>query len=175
MSNPFGKNTTPARFGPGFLDYIHVPNPAAGVAPQVECYRKEVWNIISIRFQIVTSATVGSRILKVHIYGPTESQAVSIIMHNIIWPTAVTASQTAGVFVYQCAPANEVITPGVGTDGLIPHFHAALPSPWCLIRGNMDVAPDKVVISVNGIDATDQISQFHLQVVRYNQFDVGYE
>jgi hypothetical protein len=141
----------------------------------VECARREIWNILEIRFQFVSSATVANRYLKIQIYGPDFTQAATIIMHNIFWTTPVVASQTMGVFCFQGAPANnEVITPPAGTDGLIPHFHAVLPSP-CLIRGNMDTPPDKVVLSVNGIQVDDQISAFHLKVIRGNQFDEGYK
>jgi hypothetical protein len=146
----------PFGYGTGYQDFIPLTTPAAGANLSFTVESRALIRILAARCSITTSATVANRFVSLdylNARGVTQVRNAAGLV--------LTASTTAQVFEWNSARSRSEWA--ANTPVLVP----VLP---------MFLAPGEIIqITLDSIQAADQISAASLTVERFDTGSVGYE
>jgi len=152
----------------GYVDYYHAPVVGPGLPVYLYPAAGEVWSFLSIKFKLDCAVAVADRWVRVAWYGPTGNPPV-VIYYKSHFNDRLTASQTVEGWCSQGVARDRVeLIPTAGSAGQDFLMWDSIP-PNYLMGNTGGITSDFWVIDVANMQAADQISSVHAQVLRFRQ------
>jgi hypothetical protein len=152
----------------GYVYYYHPAAVAAGLPVYLFPAIGEVWCFVSIKFKFTASAAVADRFVRVDWYGPTGNPPV-VIYHRSHFNDRLTANQTVEGWCSRGVTRDRVeLIPTAGSAAYDFYMWDSLPENY-LMGNTGGITSDFWVIDVANMQAADQISSVHAQILRFRQ------